>query len=76
MNPEKIWIAILILVLVLVGSNLLMFAIARGARSSRLDIGKSLQDFTKPWKKEDERLAELSQRVKELQANQKDAGEE
>jgi len=71
MHPEKIWIVILILVVVLVGSNLLMFAVARGMRGG--EGFKILGDFSKPWKKEDDGLRELSQRVKDLKA--KDADE-
>jgi hypothetical protein len=75
MHPEKIWIVLLILVLVLVGSNLIMFAMVRGFRGFHIDLGKNVRDFTKPWQKEDDGLAELSQRVKELKSNQKDEEE-
>jgi hypothetical protein len=66
MYPEKIWIVLIILVVVLVGSNLLMFFIARGSSGFHIDVGKNLRDFTKPWQKEDDSLSELSQRVKDL----------
>jgi hypothetical protein len=75
MHPEKIWLVLLILILVLAGSNLLMFAIARGFRGFHIDPGKSVRDLTKPWQKEDDSLAELSQRVKELKSNQEDKEE-
>jgi hypothetical protein len=75
MHPENIWIVLLILVLVLAGSNLLMFAIVRGFRGFHIDPGKNVRDLTKPWQKEDDSLAELSQRVKELKSNQKDEEE-
>ncbi len=70
MHPEKIWIVLLILVLVLVGSNLLMFALARGMRGFHVDVGKGLGNVTKPWQKEDDDLSELSQRVKDLKKDE------
>lgn len=71
-HPEKVWIVLLILVIVLVGSNLLMFAAARGMRGWGGNFFKNMGDATQPWKKEDEGLRELSQRVKELQARPED----
>jgi len=69
MHSEKIWIVLVILVAVLVGSNLLMLAMVRGMKGFRSDFFKNFNDATKPWKKEDEGLHELKQRVRELQAN-------
>jgi Sec-independent protein translocase protein TatA len=66
MHPEKIWIVILILVIVLVGSNLMMLAAARGMRGWRGDFFKNFSDASRPWKKEDEGLRELNQRVQAL----------
>ncbi|HEY3312813.1 MAG TPA: hypothetical protein VGK00_14320 [Anaerolineales bacterium] len=66
MHPEKVWIVLVILALVLIGSNLLMLALARGMRGFKGDYFKNFGDATKPWKKEDEGLRELSQRVREL----------
>jgi hypothetical protein len=72
MHTEKIWIVLLLLAAILIGSNLLMIAVARGLRGTHIDLGKGFQNFTQPWKKEDEGLAELSQRVKDLQPPPKD----
>jgi hypothetical protein len=72
MHTEKIWIVLVILVVVLVGSNLLMLAMVRGMRSFKGDIFKNFGDSAKPWKKEDEELRELSQRVRDLKSKQDD----
>ena len=72
MHPEKIWIVLIILAVVLVGANLLMLAMVRGMRGFKADVFKNLGDITRPWKKEDEGLRELNQRVKELKNYQRD----
>jgi hypothetical protein len=66
MHPEKIWIVILILAIILIGSNLMMLAAARGMRGWRGDFFKNFGEASRPWKKEDEGLRELSQRVQAL----------
>jgi hypothetical protein len=70
MHTERIWIVLLVLALIIIGSNLLMLAAARGMRGFHIDLGKSARDFTKPWQKEDDGLAELSQRVKDLKKDE------
>ena len=70
MHPEKIWIVLLILLVVLIGSNLLMLGLARGMRGIKMDYFKSFKDATQPWKKEDEGLRELNERVNALKAGQ------
>ncbi|HEY3312147.1 MAG TPA: hypothetical protein VGK00_10960 [Anaerolineales bacterium] len=70
MHPEKIWIVLIILAAVLIGANLLMLGMARGMRGFKGDVFKNLGDASKPWKKEDEGLRELSQRVRELKSKQ------
>ncbi len=67
MHPEKVWIVIVLLVVILVFSNLAMFALVRGWAPRKGEKG-FLQGFTQPWKAQDEQLKELSQRVKELNA--------
>ena len=66
MHPDRVWIVLVILAVVLIGSNLLMFGLARGMRGFKGDIFKNYRDATHPWKKEDEGLRELSQRVRDL----------
>lgn len=75
MHTDKIWIVLLILVAVLVLSNLLMLAAARGMRGWGGNLFKNFGDASQPWKKEDEGLRELSQRVRDLKAKEKDEDE-
>lgn len=72
MHTEKMWIVLVILAVVLIGSNLLMLGLARGLRGFKGDFFRNITDATRPWKKEDEGLRELSQRVKELKSDQED----
>ena len=72
MHTDKIWIVLVILAAVLIGSNLLMLAAARGMRGMKGDIFKNYRDATHPWKKEDEGLRELSQRVRDLKSPPED----
>ncbi len=67
MNTENVWIVVVLLVVILVGSNLFMFAIVRGwSRGNGWFKGAS-DKFTQPWGKEDKDWDELSQRVRELE---------
>jgi len=70
MHPEKIWIVLVILAAVLIGANLLMLGMLRGMRGYKGDNFKNFGDATKPWKKEDEGLKELSERVRALKSDQ------
>lgn len=70
MHPENVWIVIVLLIVILAGSNLAMFALARGWAPRKGDKG-FLQGFTQPWKAQDDKLKELSERVKELDENKK-----
>jgi hypothetical protein len=70
MQPDNnnIWIAAVIFIVVVVGANLLMLGKARGMRDFK---GKDFFNFgnaTKPWKKEEDNLRELSQRVHDLKS--------
>ena len=71
-DNNNIWIAAVIFVVMIVGANLLMLGKARCMRGFK---GKDFFNFgnaTKPWKKEEENLRELRQRVRDLQSKQKD----
>jgi predicted Holliday junction resolvase-like endonuclease len=70
MHPEKIWIVLVILAVVLIGANLLMLAMVRGLRGFKGDVFKNFGDASRPWKKEDEGLRELNQRVRDLKSQQ------
>lgn len=72
MHTEKMWIVLVILAVILIGSNLLMLGMARGLRGFKGDFFKNFGDAGRPWKKEDEGLRELSQRVKDLKKQQND----
>jgi hypothetical protein len=72
MHTDKIWIVLVILAVVLVGSNLLMLAAARGMRGWGGNLFKNFGDASQPWKKEDEGLRELSRRVRELKSGSED----
>jgi hypothetical protein len=69
MHSERIWIVLVLLGVILIGSNLVMLSMARGMRGFKVDIFKNFKDASQPWKKEDEGLVELSKRVSELKAN-------
>lgn len=69
MHTDKIWIVIIILIAVLAGSNLVMYAAVRGFRDVRIDWSKDSNSLSTPFRKQDEKLKELSQRVKDLKAN-------
>ena len=71
-DNNNIWIAAVIFIVVVVGANLLMLGKARGMRDFK---GKDYFNFgnaTKPWKKEEDDLRELSQRVRDLKSKPKD----
>ena len=68
MHSERIWIVLLILAAILIGANLLMLAMARGLRPPKGDLFKNFGDAAQPWKKEDEGLRELSERVRALKS--------
>lgn len=72
MNTDKVWVVLLVLVLILVGSNILMLAAARGFRGMKMPFMKQFGDATKPWKKEDEGWKELRERVHDLNQNHQD----
>lgn len=69
MNPDKIWIVIVILVITLILSNALVFAIVRGwSRGGSQWFGKDnkLPDFSRQEKD----AQELSERMRALRENQ------
>jgi hypothetical protein len=70
-DNNNLWIVAVIFILVVVGANVLMLGKARGMRDFK---GKDYFNFgnaTKPWKKEEDNLRELSQRVRDLKSKQK-----
>ena len=71
-DNSNLWIVAIIFIVVVIGANLLMLGKARGMRDFK---GKDYFNFgnaTKPWKKEEDYLRELSQRVRDLKSKPKD----
>jgi hypothetical protein len=71
-DNSNLWIVAIIFIVVVIGANLLMLGKARGLRDFK---GKDYFNFgnaTKPWKKEEDDLRELSQRVRDLKSKPKD----
>ena len=68
MNKDNVYIVILLVIGIIVFSNLAMFAMVRGSKNMKLDWFKnSGNSFSQPFRKEDETLNELRQRVGELE---------
>ncbi len=74
MHTDKVWIVIVLLVVILVFSNLLMFAVVRGWMPKKGEKGffQQFQDYTQPWKAQDDKLKELNERVKGLKPDDSD----
>ena len=73
MNTDKVYIVVLLVIGIIVFSNLFMFALARGSRDVKFDWFKnSGNTFSQPFKKTDDELGELRQRMREL--DKKDEG--
>lgn len=77
MNTENVWIVILLLVIILLGSNAVVFGIVRGWSGGKSNWFKNTTDkFTQPWGAEDKDWNELSQRVRALKKDQDSAPKE
>lgn len=70
-HPERIYLVICILGVILVGSNALMYAIVRGSRGTNFnwfkDFGKNVRQ---PWAREDEGLKELAKEAEKIRSEQ------
>lgn len=78
METNKALIGALIFILMVVGANFVMYAIARGAaRSNQKSFLETLSQSLNPSpKKKDESLDELRRKIQELEeGKKKDAGE-
>lgn len=63
----NIYLVVLIILAIVVFANLFMFAAVRGSRGMKFDWLNTTKDgFSQPFKKEDDQLNELRQRVEEL----------
>jgi len=71
MNPEKIWLVILILILILLVSNALMFAVVRGwSRDGVKWLPKNTQDLS--FFKQEKEAQELSEQMRKLREEKKE----
>ncbi len=72
MNTDKVYIVILLVLGIIVFSNLFMFVLVRGSRNMKIDWFKNTgNSFSQPFKKADETLDELRQRVEGLDNSDK-----
>ena len=63
----NIYLVVLIILAIIIFSNLAMFAAVRGSRGAKFDwLNNTKAGFSQPFKKEDDQLSELRQRVKDL----------
>ena len=66
-NPDNIYLVICILGAILIGSNLLMYAVVRGSRGMNFDWFKEFgKTARQPWSREDDGLKELSKRADKI----------
>ena len=67
MNTDNVYIVILLVLGIVVLSNLFMFVLVRGSRGMKFDWFKNTGDtLSQPFKKTDDELGELRERVGEL----------
>jgi hypothetical protein len=71
-DNNNLWIVAIIFIVVVIGANLLMLGKARGMRDFKGQDYFNFGNATKPWKKEEDDLRELGQRVRDLKSKQKD----
>ena len=72
MNTDNVYIVILLVIGIVILSNLAMFAMVRGSRSTHFDWFKNIGgSVNQPFKAEDNSLDELRQRVGELSEQEK-----
>jgi hypothetical protein len=67
MNPDKVYIVILLVLGIVVLSNLAMFALVRGSKGLKFDWLKNARGFTQSLNSGDDSLSELRQRVEGLE---------
>ena len=66
-NPDNIYLVICILGAILIGSNLLMYAVVRGSRGMNFDWFKEFgKTARQPWSREDDGLKELSKQADKI----------
>jgi len=69
-HPERIYLVLCILGAILVGSNALMYGIARGSRGANFDWLKDLgRTVRRPWSKEQDSLKELAKQADKIRSD-------
>jgi len=72
MNTDNVYIVVFLVIGIVVLANLAMFAMVRGSRGMNFDWFKNMHSsINQPFKKEDDSLDELRQRVGELEKHNK-----
>lgn len=75
MNTDNVALVVLLVIGIVVLSNLAMFAMVRGSRGMSFDWFKNMRgSINQPFKKEDDALDDLRQRVDELSEKEKTEG--
>ena len=76
MNTDNVYIVVLLVIGIVVLSNLAMFAMVRGSRGMKFDWFKDMRgSINQPFKKEDDSLDELRQRVGALKSGNENTPE-
>lgn len=76
MNTDNVYIVVLLVLGIVLLSNLAMFAMVRGSRGMNYDWFKNMRgSINQPFKKEDDSLDELRQRVGALKGNDENSPE-
>jgi len=72
MNPDKVYIVILLVLGIVVLSNLAMFALVRGSKGLKFDWFKNARGFTQSLSAGDDSLSELRERVQGLEKGEEE----
>lgn len=72
MQTENMWIVIVLLVLIVGGSNLVIFGLIRGIRNDEMKWIRDIQQGTNQLVKPDKDTAELRERMQALRKQPKD----
>ena len=76
MNTDNVYIVVLLVIGIVLLSNLAMFAMVRGSRGMNFDWFKDMRgSINQPFKKEDDSLDELRQRVGALKGSDENSPE-
>jgi hypothetical protein len=67
MNPDRIWIALLVLAALVIGANLLAFGLLRGAKHNDFDVLRRARDSLVKPSSQDAAYDQLRQKVQRLQ---------